>query len=162
MKLHLPNITLLGADHKMDRLKKAFEICEYYCDFADKKLITTTDTERITETGIQIINRPIRSIEEYSSFMIKELNQYVKTEYVLVIQYDGFILNPDAWTDEFIQYDYIGAPWWYDDGKNVGNGGFSLRSRKLLEILATDPHIVETHPEDHHICRTYGDYLMSK
>lgn len=87
--------------------------------------------------------------------MIKELNKYIETSYVLIIQYDGFILNPDAWTDEFLEYDYIGAPWWYTDDCNVGNGGFSLRSKKLLEILANDDSILETHPEDHHICRTY-------
>ena len=35
---------------------------------------------------------------------------------------------PEAWTDDFFNYDYIGATW--DDGV-VGNGGFSWRSRKL-------------------------------
>jgi hypothetical protein len=61
-----------------------------------------------------------------------------------------------------LQYDYVGAPWRYNDGNNVGNGWFSLRSKKLLDILAHDPHIVETHPEDDCICRVYGDYLRSK
>ncbi len=43
--------------------------------------------------------------------MIKRINSYVATPFALVIQYDGFILNPDAWRDEFLDYDYIGAPW---------------------------------------------------
>jgi hypothetical protein len=94
--------------------------------------------------------------------MVKDLNEYVETDYVLVIQYDWFILNPDAWTDEFLEYDYIWAPWWYIDDCNVGNGGFSLRSKRLLELLANDENIKETHPEDHHICRTYWEYLKSK
>jgi len=162
MKRKLANITLLGVDHNMERLKKAFEICEYYFDFAEKKLITTTDTEMVTDTGVQIINKEIDSIEAYSHFMIKELNDYVQTDYVLIVHHDGFILNPDAWTDEFLQYDYIGAPWRYKDDKNVGNGGFSLRSKKLLELLANDPYILDTHPEDDRICRMYGDYLKSK
>lgn len=50
MKRKLENVTLLGADHKIERLKKAFEICESYFDFADKKLITSTDSEMVTET----------------------------------------------------------------------------------------------------------------
>jgi hypothetical protein len=119
MKKHLPNVTLFGADHKFERLAKAFDICGHYCDFADKKIVTTTDNERVTETGIKIFNRKIDSIEAYSHFIVKELDAYVETEYVLVIQYDGFILNPEAWTDEFLKYDYVGAPWWYEDGWNV-------------------------------------------
>ena len=50
MKKFLKNITLIGVDHKIERLKKAFEICEYYFDFEDKKLITITDNETITDT----------------------------------------------------------------------------------------------------------------
>jgi hypothetical protein len=64
--------------------------------------------------------------------------------------------------EEFLQYDYIGAPWWYNDECNVGNGGFSLRSKKLQTILQNDPIIFETDCEDHNICRTYGNYLKSK
>ena len=40
----------------------------------------------------------------------------------------------------------------------VGNGGFSLRSRTLLEALQ-DPQIVASHPEDTAICRTHREYL---
>ena len=56
---------------------------------------------------------------------------------------DGFVINPDKWSDEFYDYDYIGAPWEKVDhsyldpwGKphRVGNGGFSFRSKKLLDI----------------------------
>ena len=49
------------------------------------------------------------------------------------------------WTSNFLNYDYIGAPWpipnddfsYRDYFKNiirVGNGGFSLRSKKLLSL----------------------------
>src|SRR5690606_2721249 len=67
--------------------------------------------------------------------------------------------NPDAWTEEFLTYDYIGAPWWYMDDMNVGNGGFSLRSKKLLDILKNADFITEYDHEDHHICRTYHKEL---
>jgi hypothetical protein len=42
---------------------------------------------------------------------------------------------------------------------NVGNGGFSLRSRRLMEIVATDPAITTYHPEDVAICRTHRRHL---
>ncbi len=60
----------------------------------------------------------------------------VQTDYNIVVQSDGFAVNPDAWTDEFLEYDYIGAIWpWYNSRYRVGNGGFSLRSRKLYDAL---------------------------
>jgi hypothetical protein len=53
--------------------------------------------------------------------------------------------SPHKITD-FLQYDYIGAPWdpsWFGFSKVelVGNGGFSLRSRsKILALLAVLPY----------------------
>lgn len=142
----------------IDRLGKASNICQDYANFASVKLLSHLKSKKYKTVEI----RPLKNIQAYSKFMIKNLYKYVKTDFVLTIQHDGFILNPKAWTKEFLYYDYIGAPWWYDDGKNVGNGGFSLRSRKLLKILANDKKIKKFTPEDHHICRTYRKYLESK
>jgi hypothetical protein len=61
------------------------------------------------------------------------------------------------WINEFTDYDYIGAPWWYDSN-NVGNGGFSLRSMKLLQALQ-DCRLTDLHPEDDRICRKYRELL---
>lgn len=61
----------------------------------------------------------------------------VKTSHCLVIQYDGFPIDPWMWRDEFLKYDFIGAPW--PVRGYVGNGGFSLRSTKLCRRLAQLP-----------------------
>ncbi len=91
--------------------------------------------------------------------MIKELAPHVDTDFALLVQWDGFVVNADAWSDDFLDYDYIGAKWiFHTDGHNVGNGGFSLRSRRLLEALR-DPHVVPGAVEDDAICRTYRTYL---
>jgi hypothetical protein len=55
------------------------------------------------------------------------------------------------WTNDFLQYDYIGAAWPHHPDTPVGNGGFSLRSVKLLEALES-PRITKRHPEDVCIC----------
>ena len=85
---------------------------------------------------------------------------------MLIIQHDGFVLSADNWREEFFNYDYIGAPWigYFKDQPqfNVGNGGFSLRSKKLLDILAEDDHIELGKPEDAIIGRQYREYLESK
>jgi hypothetical protein len=158
VKKSLPNVTLLGLDCvDIDRLKVAADICQKHFEFGAVKLLSS-----ISDTDPRVVPiENIDSIEKYSHFFVKKLHNFIETDFVLVIQHDGFILNPEAWTDDFLAYDYIGAPWWYEDDNNVGNGGFSLRSKKLLNILYHDDSIREHHPEDHHIARTYGDYLRS-
>lgn len=104
----------------------------------------------------------IRDRAEYSHFVLKQLRRYVGTSHVLLVQWDGYIVNPKAWTDEFLEYDYIGAPWgWHKDAHRVGNGGFSLRSRRLLDALA-DPEIMASDPEDEAICRRYRPLLEER
>ena len=34
-----------------------------------------------------------------------------RTSHVLVTQWDGFVLDAGAWTDDFLAYDYVGAVW---------------------------------------------------
>ncbi len=146
----LPNVTLFGADtSRYDMLKKAAEVSQRDIQFADVKILTNPDVD-------------FGSKDDYSRFMIKRLTEFVSTDFVLNIQWDGYVLNWKAWRDEFLQYDFVGATWNYHDGMNVGNGGFSLRSKKLLNILATDDAITETTPEDHQICRRYRPYLEEK
>ena len=78
----------------------------------------------------------VASAREYSRFVIKDLLRDIATDFVQIIQWDGYVINGPAWTNEFLDYDYIGARWWFrKHDRNVGNGGFSLRSRRLLEAL---------------------------
>jgi len=160
MKKLLSNTTLLGLDCvNIERLKLAADICQKDFEFGAVKLLSSIsdDDSRV------ILVDPVSSIAEYSRFCLKQMADFINTDFVLIIQYDGFILNPDAWVDEFLKYDYLGAPWWYGDDHNVGNGGFSLRSKRLLDMLKNDKNIKETeHAEDHTICRIYGDYLRKQ
>ena len=61
-----------------------------------------------------------------------DLYKHINTDFCLVVQYDGKVSDPDLWNDDFLNYDYIGAAW--TDGY-VGNGGFTLRSKKLYDAL---------------------------
>lgn len=157
-KTQLENVTLICVDcinhgDAISAIRKSLQ----QCDFAAVKFITDKPFEF---DEIEVINiSPIRSKEEYSYFMIKELYKYFDTEYVLVIQADGYVLNGKSWMPEFLNYDYIGAPWLYTDGRNCGNGGFSLRSKKLQEILGTNRFMDITSPEDEVIGRLYRHYL---
>lgn len=79
---------------------------------------------------------------------------YLETTHVLNLHWDAGVLNPRCWTDDFLRYDYIGAPWWYVDGRNVGNGGFSLRSARLMKHL-WEKRFPVISPEDETLCRGY-------
>lgn len=81
------------------------------------------------------------SVHHYCEFMLRGMTEHIRTDHVLFVQWDAMAYDSSQWTDEFLKYDYIGAPWpWYPEGKNVGNGGFSLRSMRLLEALR-DPTV---------------------
>jgi tetratricopeptide (TPR) repeat protein len=102
---------------------------------------------------------PLASRAAYSAFVLKSLAEHIETEHVLLIQWDGYVINPAAWRDEFLACDYLGAKWfWGDPATRVGNGGFSLRSRRLLRALQ-DPRIELTGAEDETICRSFRPLL---
>lgn len=152
--LGLTNVTLVGIDcMNFKRLKRAADKCCENIEFGDVKLFD----EQLA----------LNSKSEYSKFIIKQLAAHIETDYLLVIQHDGYVLNWRAWDTDWLHYDYIGAVWnFYSDGYNVGNGGFSLRSKRLQTILMTDENIVPKNDnlitefnEDHNICRIYRSYL---
>ena len=91
---------------------------------------------------------PVSGMPEYANLMLKGVAEHVTTSHALYVQWDGIAYRPELWTDDYLQYDYIGAPWpWGADNRKVGNGGFSLRSKRLLDICASDPLISLTEQE---------------
>lgn len=158
----LNNVTLVCVDDDFKHAEEVMMKCMKEIEFGQKRLISSGIPFNIDSNDIHIASiDKLGSKEAYSKFIIKELHKYIDTDYALIVQHDGYVKNPEAWTNEFLNYDYIGAPWWYKDGKNVGNGGFSLRSKKLLELTAKMP-ITNFHPEDHIVCREMRPYLESQ
>jgi hypothetical protein len=142
------------------RAIRALEHCRALVAFRDAFLFT--DRRVSVPPGITRIPIPtLVGIERYSEFMLWDLPKYSRllAPFVLVIQHDGLVINPAAWNAEFLKYDYIGAPW--IDG-SIGNGGFSLRSRRLMEIL---PELLQpgngrcVHPEDFALCKVHRRLL---
>jgi hypothetical protein len=141
-KLNLKDVTLICIDDM--KPQKSFEIMKGVCDridFGAAKLLSSKDSLGVTDK----IN-PMFNVRDYNIFVIKEAHKYIDTDFCMFIQRDGYPLNTDMWTDDFLKYDYIGAPWTWAPpehkngickvGKCVGNGGFSIRSKKLLQEIA--------------------------
>jgi hypothetical protein len=133
--------------------------CMNQLEFGEVKFITHGSSV-VSKDGISVEKcRYLTSSEAYSHFLIFDLHRYINTKYCLIVQYDGFILDPEMWDDDFYNYDYIGAPWpsvenhYLDPFGNthrVGNGGFSFRSKKLLEV--------STHEYIPCVSTTHGDF----
>ncbi len=132
-------------------------------DFARVLLFTHGLGPQGVAPGIEVVDvGPIASGAAYSQFVLRQLPGYIETSHVLVTQWDGFVRDASAWQPEFLDWDYIGAPWPDQPAqRQVGNGGFSLRSRRLLQA-GLDPCIVQEHPEDLMLCRQYRDVLEAR
>lgn len=158
---HLPGVTVICVDCFMHgsavaAIKKTLQ------QIKPARTVFITNIDIKIEDVDTVIIAPITSKRQYSVFIIKELYKYFDTPYVLVIQHDGYVLNGDAWNPEFLNYDIIGAPWLYIDDRNLPNGGFSIRTKRLQEILGKDDFIEVCDPEDEVIGRLYRKYLEQK
>lgn len=159
-RLRLPQVSLCAVTSiNLKATIRALEACLEQISFASCKLFTDASV-RPADPAIQVVPiSPLRSAADYSRFMLSELVDHVDTTHCLVVQWDGHVLDSRQWRPEFLDYDYIGAPWpQFRDGHDVGNGGFSLRSRRLLEACR-DPRFIGEHPEDVAICRTNREFL---
>ena len=174
----LKNITLISITSiDIESAANALLISSEHCDFGAIKLLSPSKPKNLHSSIEHIVIPPIVFFG-YSKIMIEELHKFVDTEFCLIVQADGFVINPGIWSNQFLEYDYIGAPWpdvvgVYNSsfnrmelGKNrVGNGGFSLRSKKLLDICSRinfDQLDFPIKSEDLIICHyLYGDMLKA-
>lgn len=133
-KLKFPNVTLVllsGLGYRQKANVHALEYSQKGIEFGAVKYVQLGE---------------IKDIDSWSKAAIYELPKYVETEFCLLIHENGFVVNPEQWNPEWLNYDYIGAPWplpqdsfsYRDEEGNivrVGNS-VSLRSKKLMDLVA--------------------------
>ncbi|WP_144403731.1 DUF5672 family protein [Caballeronia zhejiangensis] len=105
----LCDVTVCAVDSLNPRLAaRALEISNAHCDFGDVVLFTHEEIATIA----RIVRTPhIASRQQYSDFVLKQVIQHIRTPWVLLIQWDGYVVDSSAWRAEFLDYDYIGARW---------------------------------------------------
>ena len=144
-KIKLPNVTLVAMATR--NVEETLQALKYSCkgvEYGSVKLLSHYTPHDLGKTIEFIRIDKIKSIDDWSYKIIYELNQYIDTEFALLVHADGFVVNPSSWKDEFLDYDYIGAPWplpkdnfsYRDTHGNivrVGNS-VSLRSKRLLVL----------------------------
>jgi hypothetical protein len=143
--LNLENVTLVSVTSvNLEKTILALKYSMKGIKFNEVLLLTDKD---VFPNDIKTIKIDKLDYIAYSKFIVYELHKYINTDFALIIQNDGFVINPDKWDDKFLEYDYIGAPFpippshdnisYRDPFGNlirVGNGGFSLRSKKILSL----------------------------
>jgi hypothetical protein len=177
--MNIDNVTLVCIDTKniynaihaiiQSKSKINFPFVKFFTNNLEDKLFIKLKNNNIEVIEIPIIN----NIIDYSRFCLTEINKHIDTKFCLIVQHDGYIINPECWTDKFLNFDYIGAPWPNKEFKNrVGNGGFSLRSKKFLEVCADlfkdypNIPIKYNHPdylhEDFLACNVYYNEMIER
>jgi len=147
-KLILPNVTLLAAtSSEVDEAQVSMRISLHNIKFGAAKLLCSSNPKK-KYPDIEYVSIPaLDSVDSYNKFIFQDLHKYFKTSHCLIVQADSFVVDSDLWDDEFLKYDYIGGPWpnkiqidpnliLHLEKNPVGNGGFSMRSRKLVETTS--------------------------
>ena len=147
-KLKLPDITLLSATStEMDQAQISMKISLQNIEFGSAKLLCTSAPKQKYQDIEYVSIPPLNSVDDYNKIIFQDLHKYFETSHCLIVQSDSFVVNSSLWKEEFLQFDYIGAPWsnkiqinpnlvLHLEKNTVGNGGFSLRSHKLAKTTA--------------------------
>lgn len=160
--LNLPNVTLVSIDcHDPIRTLDSMKVSMGKVKF--NSAVLATDYHRMDvrnhadSLGIDLFHTDQSNRKEtipdgrinavdYEWDVLTLTPRLFHTYYCLYQEWDAAVLNPDAWTDEFTNYDYIGAPWGYPDNHPerfdvtkencVGNGGFCIKSKRFANLVA--------------------------
>lgn len=148
----LPDVTLFAFDNtpKIDETIRALYTSMNGIKYGSIKLVTSKEQieqyrSQLEPDGI-ILEEPVievKNYNDYNYYWVYHVGKHIQTSHCLLIQSDGFVLFPEKWDDEWLNYDYIGAPWAvvedayidpFGNHQRVGNGGFCLMSKKLLDV----------------------------
>lgn len=147
MNLDLEKVSLICIDPvEPDQAVKVLNHCRKEIDFGETILVSTRKPEGYKGKFFEC---PKTDWQAYNDLVL-HMTKYIDNQFALLVQTDGFILNPDKFDRTWFYYDYIGAPWpsqsdWialqtdrlkksYNKDTRVGNGGFSFRSKKFMDL----------------------------
>ena len=104
--------------------------------------------------NVTFIKTDLYTLNEYGYNILltsKEFWQQIPYDKVLIFQHDSRLLRKGV--EDFLQWDYVGAPWLWQ--KFGGNGGLSLRTKSvMLEIIKANPYESTMGNEDVYFCNS--------
>ena len=144
-KLHLPEVTLVAvATIDVEKAVMALRYSKIGINFYETLLIANYKPWNLSEDIKYKRIKAFHNVVVCGKFIIYDLHNYINSKYIILVHDDGFIVNPLLWDNNFLNYDYIGAPWPAPKDRNsyrtpsgeiinVGNS-VSLRSKQILEM----------------------------
>lgn len=149
MKTH-PNLTVVSVYGHGDGAATLPSISKSLAELPGARgLLLSAHAPRLMPPNIEWRKIYPLDYRSYSTFIMHCLYAFIETDFCLVVQDDGWVLNGNNWKDDYYNYDYIGGithagmvgnqihlHFTWVDKQNpilVLNGGFSLRSRRFLE-----------------------------
>ena len=118
---------------------------KFIIDIINDKL--TKHMHRIKLINLNVDNL---TINDYNNLLKYDKSFYdcIPTEIFLIFQTDSIIFEKyNHLIDNYLHYDYVGAPFFFNNNYNVGNGGLSLRKKsKMIEIMKKQGK--NNYPED--------------
>ena len=104
--LHLPNVTLIAMTSVLiDETIKALKYSSKDIEFGSVKLVSHEKPKNLPNNITYQYTDRISSIDEWNHRIVYHLNDYVDTDYVLLIHDDGFVVNSSSWKNEFLDYE---------------------------------------------------------
>jgi hypothetical protein len=165
MTIFLEEVTLVCLDTRntlvaIESMSRSLSQAQFAKNilFTSKNLCSEDILHKAKVLNIKLVFIPeIKSITEYSYFILAKLDDYISTNFCLVTQWDSWIIDSTFWNQDYLNYDYIGAIWPHYSFNQIGNGGFSLRSKKLLKsskkLIMSSTKFHTPLIEDDYICR---------
>lgn len=157
--LNLSNVTLWACvwspdETFIDRTFRVVRHCTRIASFGQVIFFSYKDPQILADCGWTIVRIGRLDLNQWNIFVNREVPKHIGTDFALSVHEDGFIIDPNLWTGQFLAYDYVGAPW--PDGV-VGNQGFCIESRRMMQAKLALPHIPNERsiPSDVLLCRTH-------
>jgi len=152
--LDLSNVTLLSIIHDTNmemanRVSRVMNYCMGVMKFRRSILLTHVNPEIPCKAEVVQFPEMVLGIG-VQVFIVKMLHLLDTGPHVMHVHEDGFPIDLSMWDNEFLNCDYIGAPW---TDAVVGNGGFFMQSRKCIEKSKNLPFMFGCNHADNFMCR---------
>jgi len=176
LKKYLKDVTLIAySSHEVPETIMSLQKCQEGLDFFQVKLLSHEKPNNLPENIIYEYAPEINNIDDFNLYMFKYLGQHIESSHALYVQAHSWILHPELWDDDWLQWDYIGGVWPYKDdayvawgsGKHIrnGNGGFSLRGKLVMDIpYKHDLPLLREQGwanEDGNLCSYYSELMLA-
>ena len=110
-KLQLPRVALTMFDGAGEaRAARAVNIATTGIDYAEVVYISPSRPSGL-ECDYRFVQIPRFDYATAMRFQARTMGELCHHDFQLSIEWDGFPINPHLWEDEFMEWDYIGAPW---------------------------------------------------